>query len=361
MSDFIELKTFDTLLEENLTLAKQVLGDEWLPLEADIYMKTLRVLTLRQMYNEADKNETIKQLLINTATSSNLDILGYNRGVERLKGSKPYTLFRFAIDEVSTSTLEVPKNTILNDDSNNYFASTIEDMVIVPGTLFIDVKVELDLYVETTIIKTPNIVTTLPFQVTVTQLAEFANGSEFEDDISYRSRIIKSWAIYSTAGSEDSYKYYTLSSDSRIDDVVVLSEEPCVVDIYIASFNNIVDDVMITRVKDSLSPKRVRPISDKVNVYESTKIRVSLHAKIYLFDLLQADYIKQSIEANFNNSFFIGQDLPYSSIIRKMHLEGVYKVEITNQQDYNISNKEIIELENIELDFVGVDNELATI
>jgi len=119
--------------------------------------------------------------------------------------------------------------------------------------------------------------------------------------------------------------------------------------------------VMIDRVYEALSPKSVRTLNELINVYGATKINVSIKAKVFLFDMQKANDIQNEILDNFTNSFYIGQDLPKSAIVRKMHVGGVYKVEVENLRDYIISNREIIEIVDIELDFEEVSGEPFTI
>ena len=56
------------LLEKNVTDAKKVLGDGWIPLESDPYVKNLKILTLRQLHNQEEKNITVRKILLTVAT-----------------------------------------------------------------------------------------------------------------------------------------------------------------------------------------------------------------------------------------------------------------------------------------------------
>jgi len=341
-----ENKSFDELLAENVALAKEILGNDWLPLESDPYMKKLRVLTLRQLHNQADKNETIKQLLLTTATGSDLDNLGAELKVFRDLGEYPYTNFEFKLLTAGTTDITIPKGLVLNSDDDKYSAIVSDNVIIKAGELTALVKVELEEYVYQSEVKTENIVTELTFSLEAKQLDIFNNGSDQEDDERYRLRIIASNDKYSTAGSEEAYKYFVYSSDSRIDDVSIPNDnEPLEVNIYIASFD-IVDDAMIQRAYENCNAKYTRPLGDELNILPAEIIEVDLTADIELFDLLKQSEIDTTIKANLNNSFFIGQDFVQSDFVRKCHIDGVYKVN-SEFKDVLATNKQIIKIKSI--------------
>jgi phage-related baseplate assembly protein len=343
------LKSFDELLNENIALAKDVLGEDWIPLESDPYMKKLRVLTLRQLHNQADKKETVKQLLLTTATGANLDNLGASENVFRDAGEYPYTNFEFKLLVESKSEIVIPAGLILSDETKEHHAKVVESVSIAPGMLSCIVKVELQEFVEESEVKTEKIVTDLPFALEIKQLDAFKHGASAESDDRYRLRIIASKDRYATAGSKEAYIYHAVSADSRIDDIVVLDEKVLEVNIYIASFSG-VDSSMIKRVEEACNKRYVRPLGDRVIVKAAEILELKLSATIEVFDLLKQYEIEKSIRENFSNSFFIGQDFVRSDFIRKCHIDGVYRVD-TDFKDVIVSDKQIIKIASLTLVF----------
>ena len=342
-------RNFDELLAENIEALKRFLGEEYIPLESDPFMKKLRVLTLRQLHNIVDKNETIKQLLVTTATGANLDNLGASVGVFRDAGEYPVALFEFSLSVDLDYDVVVPKGTVLNSDDDRYKSLLLEDVVIKAGELVGRGKVALQVYTKTSEIKTENIVTDMPFVVSAEQLESFSGGDEAEDDDRYRVRIISSFSRFSTAGSYEAYEYWTYSADSRIDDVVIVSPEPMVVDVYIHSFSG-VDDVMIKRVEDKLNDRYVRPLSDKVNVKKPVYMGYKGKAIVFVKSLLDSGEIGKRIRANFDNSFYIGQDLPKSEFFKKCHVAGVVRV-VSDFEDIIVSDTAVINSFDLDLEF----------
>jgi phage-related baseplate assembly protein len=322
---------------------------KWQPLESDPYMKNLRVLTLRQIHTQADKKETVKQILVTTATGSDLDDLGSGENVFRDDGEYPYAEFEFKLLVAKDETVYIPKGLILSDDTKQYKAIVLETASLLPGTMISIVKVLLQEYVEESEVKTETLVTSLQFAVEIKQLDIFKNGATNESDDRYRVRIIASNDRYSTAGSVEAYKFHALSADSRIDDITVLSEKVLEVNIYIASFTG-VDTLMIDRVYEAFSARYVRPLNDRVIVKQAEIIIEEITVTVELFDILSQSDIDTQIRSNFSNSFFIGQDFVRSDLIRKCHINGVYRV-TTDFSDVIISEKQIFKISSLNINF----------
>lgn len=345
-----KIKTFDELLHENVELAKEILGSEWLPLESDPYMKKLRVLTLRQIHNQADKKETVKQLLVTTATGVDLDNLGSAVNIFRDSGEYPYADFEFKLKVLSNEDLMIPAGLILNSNNDKYKAHTVDSVLVKAGSLSVILRVELEDHVAQSDVKTENLVTELTFAVDIKQLDIFKNGADAESDDRYRLRIIASNDKHSTAGSIEAYKYFAYSADSRISDISIPDDnEPLDVNIYLASFD-IVDDAMINKVYQACNAKYTRPLGDNLTVAPAEIIYVDLVATIELFDLLKQVEIDNNIKANFKNSFFIGQHFVKSDFIRKCHIDGVYKVN-SDFDDVKVSNKQVIKIASFDFTY----------
>jgi len=353
----IETKTFDQLFAENIAIAKTILSTdsvEWLPLESDPYTKNIRVLTLRQLHNQTDKNLTVKSLLLTTAKNEALDNLGAELNIFRDAGEYPYTNFEISLLTTSTNDTVIPKGLILNSDDDNYKSYTKEEITIPAGALKATVIVELSEYTNESEVKTENLVTDLTYAIEIKQLDIFKNGSTAENDERYRLRLIASKDKYNTAGSVAAYTYYTYTADSRIDDVSIPADnEPLEVNIYIASFSG-VDDAMIDRVYENCNEQYTRPIGDNLSVYPAEIISIDLKANIELFDLLKQVEIDTQIKANFKDSFFIGQDFIRSDFIRKTHIDGVYKVN-SEMLSQTITDKQIVKINSFDFTYTQAE------
>jgi phage-related baseplate assembly protein len=346
----IETNSFEALLDKNISLAKEVLGENWYPLESDPYMKKLRVLTLRQIHNQADKNLTILSLLATTALGNDLDSIGIDRGVIRDEGQAPFAEFKFNLTKVSDGTLLIPSGTKIGlEDEVGIYATTIRDAVVLKGSSSVVTVAELSYPCVSSEIVLDTLITDIPYVAMLEQISSFSSGSIAEDDDRYRVRIILNRNRFNTAGSIDAYTFYTYSADSRIDDVFITSEAPLEVNVYIASFDG-VDDEMIKRVEETLNAKEIRPLGDRVIVKPAKVISITLVATIEIFNIENSSLIEEQIRANFEESFFIGQDFVRSDFDRKCHVDGVYRV-VSNFKDVIVGKKEIVKINSLKLDF----------
>ncbi len=350
----IHNKTLENFIDEAVNEAKSILSTaevEWMPLEADPYMKNLRVLALRQLHNQAGNNLTILGSLLTTATGIDLDHIGTGLKLFRDPGEYPYADFKLSINSISNRDINIPAGMILNTEDDDLKAITTTAVVISAGSLDVTVRAELEVYIKESSLKTEKLLTDLTFALKIKQLTIFKNGAIAENDHRYRLRLIASKDRYSTAGSIEAYTFYTYAANSQVNDVSIpLDNKPLDVDIYISSFTG-VNNEMIKDVYESCSAEYVRPLGDNLNVYAAKEINVNLTADIQLFNLLDQSKIDEEIKANLNNSFFIGQDFVNSDFIRKCHINGVYKV-VSDFTDIAANAKEIIKIKSIQFNYL---------
>jgi len=351
----VDSKNFDEFLAEIVNDAKSVLGSDWKPLESDPYMKHLRVIALRKLHDQTDKNEIIRELLITTAKGSMLDHLGLSRGVVRDEGEYPTAEYEFSLSAVLDYDVVIPAGTLLNSDDDRYKAETFEDAVIPAGAESVTTRVQLLDFVSNSDIQINNIVTELPFVATATQLEQFKDGDDKESDDRYRLRIMAALARSSTAGAEDAYRWYAMSADSRIKDVYITSiPKSLIVDVYV--YGDVMDEAMIERVTSTLTPRHVRPLSDLVKVHKATLKPVTIDATVEVFDLLKAGEIKKQIEANFEDAFSLGVDFVKSDLDRKCHVDGVYRVN-SDFTDVITAPHEVVKITALNLNFREIGDE----
>lgn len=346
----IDVQTFDELLAYNISLAKDVLGNDWRPLEADPFMKIIRIITLRNLHNVSEKNEAIKQLLVTMATDINLDHIGSEKNIFRNNGEKPTARSTFFLSEALSHDVVIPKGTKLNDIAKFYDAVVVEDVTVYKGSVQVQVLVELQTYIRKSNAVCENIVTTIPYISKVRQDTSFNDGFDIEDDERYRMRIILFNSTYSTAGAVDAYIYHALSADGRIAEVVVLDENVLEVSVYLKSSTGVVDRAMLQRVENVLNAKSVRPLNDKVIVSKAIEKHIDIVASIEVYDISNANIIETSIKKALDIDFKIGQDFVRSALIQKCRVDGVYDI-VTNFKNIICSEKELIIINSVTLEF----------
>ncbi|ODS24171.1 hypothetical protein AB835_04645 [Candidatus Endobugula sertula] len=179
-----------------------------------------------------------------------------------------------------------------------------------------------------------------------------------EKDEPYLDRILASLDGYSTAGSLESYEYHARSVSAIIDDAKAVSPEKGVIDVYIASYDNDITDELVNQVINAVSAKKVRPITDEVHVKIATPKLVTIDAAIELEDINTQEAAQSEIENNFAGTFKIHQALPFSDVMTKLKVTGVYDALPTAPtQTVKCETGERIVIEAFNLSFTQAESE----
>src|SRR3990172_5512364 len=104
----------------------------------------------------------------------------------------------------------IPSGVILSS-TEGISAELIEDLVIPSGTLTGTGRVELSVYINTTTMKTEQIITPLPYLLGAVQAGDFVGGSNPESNEELRARIALAYERFSTAGAAGAYKFFAIS------------------------------------------------------------------------------------------------------------------------------------------------------
>lgn len=318
---------YETILEENISNFKTLVPN-WLPLESDEFKIILEAFAYREMFLRANFNELAKAFFLSTSTGDDLDNYAAFYNVERLKGAKPYAEYDFELSEALSQDVTVPFNLVLTDETSTYQAKLLEDVVIAAGTTKASGTVELQLETAKNEIKTEVITTSLPFVVTASTSNVFTNGSDPEDDEELRERILLSMADKSTAGSEETYKSFTFNADERIEDVAVLSQAAGTVNVYY--YSEVADELMQTRVEETLNAKEIRPLTDNVVVSVVSEVTYSVTAELKILPNQETAAVYtnavNALVAGLKSLKKIGVEITLSEINDFLRVPGVKEV-----------------------------------
>lgn len=322
--------SYEEILASKIALAKSRVPD-WQPLESDPFKMILEDLAYQELHLRAEINEYIKAFFLATATGSDLDNHAAEYDVERLQGSKPYATYEFTLSQLQAVDVVVPKDIVLQDETGEYQAVLLNDVTITAGSLTGSGIVELQLEIVTSVVKTEQLTTPLPYVIELKALEAFSGGASVEDDETLRYRTFISMADKSTAGSEESYESYTRKADSRIKDVKVKNGGNGVVNVYY--YSSVTDTLITTRVEEALNARKVRPLSDDPAVAPATEVSYSVTAELKIYPNLEtaAIYTKavESLAAGLESLKKIGTDITLSEINDFLKVDGVKEVVIT--------------------------------
>lgn len=354
----LQVLNYEAILEKNITNFKKLYGENWQPLESDDFKMMLEAFAYRELAIRSEFNELAKAFFVSLAKDEDLDNIGAFYDCERLDGTKPYDEYDFEISEPLAQDIVVPVNLVLTDETSTYEAKLLEDVVITAGETKATGTVELQLEISSSEIKTEIITTPLPFVVTATAQGTFQNGSEVENDESFRFRILLSMADKSTAGSEETYLSFTYKSDERIEDVAVsrglLSFEeyiPLLINknenevravlnkifadmgiVKVYYYSSKADELMQNRIEAQLNAKEVRPLTDTVVVEKATEVSFSVNAELKILPGQETATVfsnaKENLNAGLNSLKKIGTDITLSEINDFLRVPGVKEVVI---------------------------------
>ncbi|MCG7551343.1 baseplate J/gp47 family protein [Pseudoalteromonas sp. Of7M-16] len=165
-----------------------------------------------------------------------------------------------------------------------------------------------------------------------------SGGVNIEHDEAYRARLQLAPAKFSTAGSEDSYLFYTRSAHQDIVDATIESPGPSQIEVTaLLKGGQIPDQAMQQRILDTLTDKKVRPIGDRVTLGlpEPMLYSVELTLQFYRNQSVMAAVSEQSAKDKVNTitrhwQEQLGRDIvPEELVAACQTLPGVYRVTTT--------------------------------
>ncbi len=353
----LEVLDYEDILEQNITNFKSLVPG-WIPLESDEFKIILEAFALRELHLRAEFNIKAQAFFLLTATKEDLDNWAFRYGIQRLKGSKPYASYEFKVNDLRETDLVIPAKFILTDDTSTHIGKLLNKVIVKAGTDTATGTIELQEETKLSDIKTQVVTTSFPFLVEVKALEVFANGSSVENDEELKYRILLSMADKSTAGSEETYKSFTFKADERIEDVKILNgikpledyvslffekSEAEILDALVQLTNDMAtievyyysedaDDLMQTRIEQSLNKEEVRPLSDVVKVAAATPKNFTVSAELKLLPNQEVATVLSAAQKSLDDGLEllkqIGTDITLSEINDFLKVPGVKEVVI---------------------------------
>jgi len=245
-----------------------------------------------------------KQNLLRYATGNFLDHLGIWGDVTRLPASPSRTTLRFELQSPRAVPTIIPKGIRVTADGKIFFATDLA--VTIPAN-------EMSIEVSATCLsegvnsngllsgQVNRLVDLVAFIEKVENITTTQGGSNIESDESLRKRIRLAPDRFTTAGSELAYIWYALTAHSNIEDVSVTSPSPVWVEIYVMLKGGEIPDpegAEIQAVKemfgvhegtshkntmsDTMSGKKIRPLTDYVQVYPINAFNIDYTIKWFV-------------------------------------------------------------------------------
>lgn len=369
---FIDNTTIDDLLEQMIKdyqdKYKEITGKEAVLTQANpyrliLYASAMQIYQAMQYADYAGKMSFLRY-----SREEFLDNLAALRGITRRGPTAAVTVLQFSIDEPLTFVVPIPAGCRVTNGHDIFFA-TDEYAEIKAGETSVKISATCtetggtgnDIAVGALKI----LVNTLSHITAVSNIVATYGGGDRETDEDLKDRIFAAPNGYSTTGPTGAYEYYTKSVSQDIGDVIVRSEIPGEVDVYlIMKDGTIPEEDMIQRVKDRLDDRTIRPLTDKVFVRPPMVQNYDVSLTYYIAEsskaavsAIQAGVDTAVLIYNMWQTEKIGRDINPSYLIQKVMEAGAKRVEVESPVFTILHESTVAKTGTVTVKFGGVEND----
>lgn len=315
---------------------------------------------------KAEMNDVAKQNYLRYARGKRLELKGelYGERGGKIKAGKARTTMRCYIQEAKSRKIIIPAGTRFVKDA--YVFSSLNEAVIEAGTLYADTIVECltEGYVPIFDIgEVKEIIDIFDYFETCENISKVIGGVDEEEDEKYRERLEEVPESFTTAGPEESYKFWSKTASDEIKDVVVVSPAPCYIDIYLLGNNgNLISEEIKKLVLEVVNDKEKRPQGDRVELKDPTVINFTIDFSYTLYkkDEVRAleigELIKNKIDEYAKEiSNKMGKEINIQDIIEIVKNCGAKRVIIRNPIDRKLEITEVAKCTEINIESSGVE------
>lgn len=331
--------------------------------EKKLFIKSLMPII---MALKNDINDTANQNFLENARDEKTDAIANSFfDTNRLKATKASCNGKAVLSEVQKKDILIPSGTKITSDGIRIFKIK-EDYIVKAGQKEVDVKLISastgEKYNGIEIGKINHIIDPIAYvsQIYNTEISK--EGSDIEDDKSYRERARLEMESKSCAGPEGAYEYYAYSADNSISAIKVVSPSPGTVRILVVVDNGeIPSDEILKKVYDECSPRDRRPLTDNVETGTPEIVEYDIELTYYLdknFPTYEGKWRKAIEGENFDyesgaiKTFINWQQ---EDIGRSINVEEL-KFQILNSATYEADNRTLSGVRKLIINSPGYDN-----
>ena len=364
--DFIKVIPQEVIDNATVELARR-LGKDIYPASPErIMLLTLLDLIL---LDREKINDTGKMNLLAYSRGDFLDHKGAFMDEVRLPAKASKTMLKFKMSTGLNYVNVIPKGTRVKTQDGLVF-KTLEELEIPVGKQEIIAQAECEkVGIAGNGIPKGSInviVDVFPYYQSVENITVSSGGAERESDDRFRERVHGSPEKMSTAGPDGAYLYHTKAVNQNIIDVAVNSPSPGVVDVIpLMTDGEQPNDEIIKDIEDKLNDRKVRPLTDKVQIRKPTIVEYDLNLKYYIssedkiftsniikkIDLVIQEYIDWQKQK-------LGRDINPDKLIEQIISAGAKRVDIISPQFKVLNYDEVAHLSGQKtINFMGVEDE----
>ncbi|WP_303238024.1 baseplate J/gp47 family protein [uncultured Bilophila sp.] len=310
-----------------------------------------------------------KQNLLAYARGGHLDHLGAPMGVVRIQPQPARTTVRFGLDEALAFDVPVPAGTRVTTQSGGVMFATLTDAVIPAGELSVKVAAKATEAGAVGNGLVPGqlcrLVDPIPYVTSVENADTTLSGCDEETDERFRERIRTAPESFSVAGPDRAYEARVRAVSGDITAVSVTSPTPGVVDIrFVLTDGELPDEAMIEEVEHALTPKDVRPLTDKVLVGPPETVEYALAGKWFLSssDTTLLASITKAVDAAVEGYRLWqrskpGRDINPDELVARIRNAGAKRVELSTPVFRRLIETQIARETSVAMTFGGVEDE----
>lgn len=361
--NFVDINV-ETVYEEIVRNVESYLGEKLHEGdEKKLFVKSLMPVI---MALKNDINDTANQNFLENARDEKTDAIANSFfDTKRLKATKASCNGKVILSEVQKKDIVIPSGTKITSDGIRIFEIK-EGYIVKAGEKEVDVKLIStstgERYNGIEIGNINHIIDPIAYvsQIYNTEISK--EGSDIEDDKSYRERARLEMESKSCAGPEGAYEYYAYSADNSISAIKVVSPSPGIVKILVVVDNGeSPSDEILKKVYDECSPRDRRPLTDKVETGTPEIVEYDIELTYYLdknFPTYEGKWRKAIEGENFDyesgavRTFINWQQ---EDIGRSINVEEL-KFQILNSAIYEADNRTLSGVRKLIINSPGYDN-----
>lgn len=305
----------------------------------------LRVMAYRETLLRIAIQEAAKQNLLRYAAFPVIDHIGKllaGSDGARLGAQAATTTLRFSLASPRGVNTLVPSGTRVATRDGRVFYATTTAVYVVAGQTSADALATATTTGAGGNGYVPGQVTTLvdpvPYIVAVTNVTATDGGSAVESDAHYSERLLLAPGASSTAGAEETYRFWALTASALVADVAVLSPTPGAIRVVVLSETGTPSSEILAAVTAILTPTNRRPMSDTVTVVAATAVGWTCVAALTLYRDADADgcieAATQAVDAYAQTRRLkLGRNAVLNQLRGALCVPGVYDVAVTAPAD----------------------------
>lgn len=329
-----------------------------------LYAAAAKIYQAFQYVDRAGKRNLLKY-----SPGAFLDNLAAMKGVERMGEKSAVTTVRFTASARMGDAIAIPAGTRVSARNGKLYFATDRYAEIPAGAAAADVKAtctepgELGNGLEAGNLNV--MVDPVPYVASVSNTTVTEGGADAESDKDLADRVYLAPGAYSTAGTEDGYRYHAMAYSQAVGDVEVTSEQAAYqVDVcFLLADGTAPGEEMIEGMKEYISAKNLRPMNDLLVVSAPTEVPYSIDVTYYInrSDSARAMAIQGEVQnavAEYQKwQRKIGRDVNPSELVYRMKAAGAKRIKVRSPGDAAVGKTSVSKIGGVSVIYGGLEDD----